>query len=115
MGKKDTFSTDTLTDSAYYILLSLLEPRHGYAIMQYIVELTDDEFTIGPATMYTLIKKFLKHDLIQLYDEQDRRKLYVVTDSGRKAVTADLERRQAMVNHGHEVIQMAEGKEKNEN
>ncbi|CAH1194281.1 hypothetical protein PAECIP111892_01536 [Paenibacillus auburnensis] len=68
-------AAEQLTDSAYYILLALFSPKHGYAIMKYIEELTDGEVKIGPATLYTLIKKMQKTNYILLNEDEDERRL----------------------------------------
>ena len=51
---------EALTDSTYLILLALLKPKHGYVIMKQIHELSQGTFEIGPATMYTILKKLTK-------------------------------------------------------
>ncbi|QGQ48601.1 PadR family transcriptional regulator [Metabacillus sediminilitoris] len=83
--------------------------------MKYIKELTDGYFTIGPATMYTLIKKLQDQQLIKLFkDEHDRRKTYVATEEGRRVLQNDLKKRQEMVTHGNLVIQLSEVKNHND-
>ena len=57
---KNNLSEYQLTDSGYYILLALLNPNHGYGIMKYVEEITAGEFIIGPATLYTTLKKCKK-------------------------------------------------------
>lgn len=57
---KISIEQNQLTDSGYYISLSLLEPKHGYGIMKYVEGLTEREFIIGPATLYTTLKKCKK-------------------------------------------------------
>lgn len=54
--KNNALESEQLTDPMYYILLSLLEERHGYAIMKFIEELTNGEVSMGPGTLYTLLK-----------------------------------------------------------
>ncbi len=49
-----------LTEPMYYILLSLIEPRHGYAVMQNIRVITEDRVKVGPGTLYALISRFEK-------------------------------------------------------
>ena len=51
MPKQDTFETEQLTDAAFYILLALIEPLHGYAIMKYIEQMTGVPGMIGPGTL----------------------------------------------------------------
>ncbi|EMT51733.1 PadR family transcriptional regulator [Brevibacillus borstelensis] len=101
LSRNNTFATEQLTDSAYYILLSLLTPRHGYGIMKYVEELTEGEVTIGPATLYTLIKKMQEAGYIVLGEgEDERRKTYTATEKGRTIIEGEINRRSRMVDHG---------------
>lgn len=98
MGRHDSLEMGELTDTAYYILLSLLEAKHGYLIMQTIEEMTSHQFSIGPASMYTTIKKLLSAELIQLYDDQDpKRKSYIATEKGIELLKKEVKRRREMV------------------
>ncbi|WP_153730275.1 PadR family transcriptional regulator [Sporosarcina obsidiansis] len=91
-------SFESLTDSVFYIMASLTEPRHGYAVMSLVEETTKGAFVIGPASLYTIIKKLLKEQLIVLHDESDsRRKVYVLTDIGRQTLETDIARRKVMI------------------
>ena len=95
----DILSTyEPLTDSMFYIMLALTKPRHGYAIMGFIEEKSNGIITIGPASMYTIIKKLLKADWIYLYDDSDsRRKVYLLTTEGRAVLAADLQVRKQII------------------
>ncbi|MEI3610006.1 PadR family transcriptional regulator [Pseudogracilibacillus sp. SO10305] len=89
---------EPLTDSMFYIMAAFTEPRHGYAVMKLIEDTTAGDFTIGPASLYTIIKKLMKENFIRLHDISDgRRKVYVLTELGRNALEWDLDRRKAMV------------------
>lgn len=91
-------TTDPLTDSTFNIMAALTQPRHGYAIMNMIDESTRGAITIGPASMYTIIKKLLKQEWIYLYDGTDsRRKTYLLTEKGRAVLQKDLEWRKLMI------------------
>ncbi|WP_245237497.1 PadR family transcriptional regulator [Paenibacillus ihuae] len=106
MSRNNSLQIEQLTDSAYYILLALYSPKHGYAIMKYIEELTDGEVKIGPATLYTLIKKMQKTNYILLNeDEDERRKTYQLTAKGEQIIAAEIERRLRMARHGQAAIQ----------
>lgn len=90
--------TEQLTDSMFYILTALTKPRHGYAIMNLIEETTDGTISIGPASMYTIIKKLLKQEWIYLHDKSDsRRKTYQLTKKGKKVLMKDLQVRKLMI------------------
>ena len=105
MSKNDTFESEQLTDAAYYILLSLVEKRHGYAIMQYIEKLTDGLIIIGPATLYTLLKKMNASELIEQKDlSNDRKKQYKITDRGLILLKNEVRRRTLMAKHGEEIL-----------
>lgn len=91
-------SLEQLTDSVFYIMAGLTVPRHGYAVMSLVEELTDGQVVIGPASLYTIIKKLMKQSYIELVDESDsRRKVYQLTEKGREVLMVDIERRKKMV------------------
>lgn len=90
--------SEQLTDSMFYIMAALTKPRHGYAIMSLIEESTNGAITIGPASMYTIIKKLLKQEWIYLHDGSDsRRKTYLLTDKGREVLEEDVKIRKLMI------------------
>ena len=55
----------SLTEQMYYILLALLEPRCGVDISQKAMEISRGRMQIGPGTLYTLLAKFEKEDMIK--------------------------------------------------
>ena len=91
-------TTEQLTDSMFYIMAALTKPRHGYAIMNLIEETTKGVITIGPASMYTIIKKLLKQEWIYLYDGSgSRRKTYLLTEKGREVLEENVKLRKLML------------------
>lgn len=105
MSKSNSLESEQLTDSMYYILLALLEERHGYAIMKFIEDLTNKEVIIGPGTLYTLLKKLSKANWIQLNSlDSDRTKVYEITNEGRAALINEFKRRKHMVEVGARVL-----------
>ena len=44
----DTAKYLPLTESTYYTLLALLEPLHGYGIMQKVDQLSEGTVAVGP-------------------------------------------------------------------
>src|SRR5699024_1303806 len=89
---------EPLTDSVFYIMSAFSEPRHGYAVMKLIEDTTEGTFVIGPASLYTIIKKLMKETYIELCDAPDsRRKVYVLTENGREALEWDIARRKVMI------------------
>lgn len=108
MSKTNSLESEQLTDSMYYILLALLDRRHGYAIMKFIEDLTKKEVCIGPGTLYTLLKKLSKANWIQLYSlDNERTKVYEITEEGRAALMNEFKRRKNMVDDGEKVLREA--------
>src|SRR5690625_2756697 len=88
-----------LTETTYYILLSLLEPAHGYIMMQKVEQLSDQKVKIAAGTMYGAIENLLKQQFIQSVKSKDkRRKTYVITEKGLEVLCLDCERMKHIVN-----------------
>ncbi len=82
-----------LTETVYYILLALLEPAHGYLIMQKVEELSDGAVRIAAGTLYGAIENLLKLKFIRPIESEDsRRKVYLITDQGKDILRLDFER-----------------------
>ena len=91
-------NNDQLTDSMFHIMAALTTPQHGYAIMNLIEKTSNGIISIGPASMYTIIKKLLQNEWIYLYDDSDsRRKVYLLTQKGRNVLAEDLKIRKLMI------------------
>lgn len=87
-----------LTETTYYILLALLEPAHGYLIMQKIEELSHGQVKIAAGTLYGAIENLIKLKFIKPVPSEDkRRKVYLITDKGREMLRLDLERMKHIV------------------
>jgi len=86
-------------EPGHLVLLSLAGgPRHGHAILADIAE--QFGITLGPGTLYGSITKLADLGLIVALDEDDRRRPYDITDTGRAALAAHLETQGAMVRLG---------------
>lgn len=99
-----------MSESAYYILLSLTEPRHGYGIMQHVEHMTEGRLQLGPGTLYGTLSRMEKDGIIRVVAEEERRKVYVVTDTGRELLGAELERLQELVANGVGALEVAKKK-----
>ena len=89
-----------MTEAAYYILLALTKPIHGYGMMQRIKELSGGRIAMGPGTLYGVLTRMNKDGWIQLTEEDGRRKNYTITDKGRQALQAEYHRLKMLVNDG---------------
>ncbi|GAA0309200.1 DNA-binding PadR family transcriptional regulator [Gracilibacillus halotolerans] len=87
-----------LTETTYYILLSLLEPSHGYMMMQKIEEMSNKRVKIAAGTMYGAIENLLKQQLIKSVKSSDkRRKTYAITEKGLEVLRLDCARMKHMI------------------
>ncbi|MGH9720981.1 MAG: PadR family transcriptional regulator [Bryobacteraceae bacterium] len=101
--------------AAFHILLSLSDQdRHGYSIMREIASRSGDGFRLGPATLYTTIKRLLADGLVEELDERpdpdmddQRRRYYRLTRFGRRVAKAELARLQSLVQHAR--VSLARG------
>ena len=97
MPRKDALTNGELNDSQFYILAALVEPRHGYAVMQMLMQVDSQHVHIGPATLYTTLKQLVEAGLLQRCDSDGPNKVYVITVEGRTRLTNEMARKRAMV------------------
>jgi DNA-binding PadR family transcriptional regulator len=71
-----------MSETMFYILLSLQQERHGYAIMHYVKELTKGRILLGAGTVYSSLGKLDSDGLIKSVREEERRKIYAITPVG---------------------------------
>ncbi len=81
-----------MTESGFYILFCLQSPQHGYGISRQVRELTGGAVSIGAGTMYGTLSRMEQDGLIRFYSEEDKRKLYQITELGREVLDAELGR-----------------------
>ena len=81
-----------MTETGFYILLCLLEESHGYGIVQKVAALTHGEIRLSPGTLYGSLSKMEKDGLILFMREEDKRKIYKITDLGRQVLDLEMKR-----------------------
>jgi DNA-binding PadR family transcriptional regulator len=89
-----------LSESTYYILLTLVEPLHGYGVMQKVEAISQGVVKIGPGTLYGAFSTLESEKLIKKVGEEERRKIYVLTEKGRRVLHAQIERLEVMTRNG---------------
>lgn len=95
-----------LTESTYYIMLTLVDPLHGYAVMQKIEEISKGAVKVGPGTLYGAFTSLEKEKLIVKVNEENRRKSYVLTPKGKKVLMNQIKRLEIMSQNGLSVIDL---------
>ena len=99
----DTNKYLPLTEATYYIMLSLMEPLHGYGVMQKVEEISQGTVKVGPGTLYGVFSNLEKEGLIVKVKEEDRRKSYALTHKGQQVLLTQIERLEIMSENGLDV------------
>lgn len=93
-----------LTETTFYVMLSLIEPGHGYVIMQKVEELSGGNVRIAAGTMYGAIENLTKQKLIEAVPTDDkRRKVYQLSEKGRSVLKLEVERLKYLVKVAEEI------------
>lgn len=97
-----------LTEATFYIMIALVEPLHGYGVMQKVERMSGGMVKIGPGTLYGVFDTLQKTGLIMMVKEEDRRKSYRLTRNGKNVLAAQIERLNTMVENGRDVLKYLE-------
>ena len=81
-----------MTETAFFILLCLRKPNHGYGIVQMVERMTDGGIKLTPGTMYGSLSKMEKDKVIRFVHEEEKRKIYQITDLGSEVLQIELKR-----------------------
>lgn len=93
-----------MSETAYYILLSLTDERHGYAVMQYVSGLTHGRINLGAGTLYGTLSKLEKANLVMITREENKRKYYKITALGESVLKNEIMRIEELYRNGREVL-----------
>lgn len=93
-----------MTETSFYILLCLREPNHGYGIVQKVKDITDGEIVLTPGTMYGSLSKMEKDGLIKFIREEDKRKIYKITELGNEVLGIELARIERLYRNIKEMV-----------
>lgn len=96
-----------LTESTYYILLSLYHPQHGYGIMQETERLSGGRVRLAAGTLYGALNSLCEKRWIQLLpiEAGSRKKKYQLTDTGLSVLKRELTRLEELVTNGRNILQ----------
>ncbi len=102
-----------LTEATYYIMLSLVEPIHGYGIMQNTEQISDGRVVLGPGTLYGALSKLEKEGIITQVKPSkvidSRRKYYILTEFGRQVLKLEYERIVKMKKESKQIVEKMGG------
>jgi DNA-binding PadR family transcriptional regulator len=91
------------------ILASLLDgPLHGYGIIKAVEDRSDHEVLLDPANLYRVLRRMRSARWIEeTATDDERRKTYSLTKTGRQVVAAELSRLERLL--GRALPSLAEG------
>jgi DNA-binding PadR family transcriptional regulator len=81
-----------MTETAFYILFCLQKPNHGYGIVQIVERMTNGAIRLAPGTMYGSLSKMEKDGVIRFIKEEDKRKIYEITELGLEILNIEINR-----------------------
>lgn len=79
-----------MTETAFYILFSLNEPRHGYGIIKEVEQLTVGRIKLGSGTIYGTLSKMQVDGLIDVFSDEERKTVYERTSIGNKILQREM-------------------------
>lgn len=95
-----------LTETSFFILLSLVTPKHGYAIIKEVDKMSEGRVRLAAGTLYTALRRMLESGWIERLDDSHpvggsaghERKLYQLTGFGQTLLNLETDRLKALVN-----------------
>jgi len=106
----DPLALSPLTESTYYILISLVEPLHGYGIIKKVRSLSKGRIVLSPGTLYGVLQNLMNYQLISLQHEEHTgrsKKVYQITPTGKMLARFEILRLKEMAEHGRTFLQHA--------
>jgi len=94
------YTIGPMTEAMYYVLLALMNPNHGYQLMNAISQVSNGRMQMGPGTLYGVLTRLQKDGLIVIVQDDGRRKVYAITETGKAALQEEYKRLIAMVQDG---------------
>ena len=93
-----------MTETAFYILLCLRRPNHGYGVVQAVERLTAGAIRLAPGTMYGSLSKMEKDGVIRFIREEEKRKIYQISELGEELLQIELQRIQRLYKIAQEAM-----------
>ena len=93
-----------MTETTFYTLLALLTPNHGYGIIKFIKNLTDERVKMGTGTLYTMLGRLVDDEMIEIVSEDDGKKTYRITQIGINLLKDEQKRLKKQCENGERIL-----------
>lgn len=97
-------TNNALTEAVYYILLALVDPMHGYGIMQQTATLSKGRVRLSAGTLYGALASLLDKGWIEQLPEEGCKKDYRITLAGREVLEQELLRLSELLENGRNTL-----------
>lgn len=103
---RDNIKGGALTEVTFLVLLSVYQPRHGYAIMQFIEEKTNGRLVLGAGTLYGALTSLEdKGWIIPCSNADGRKKEYFITNTGKEICNKEIIRLKELVKIAGDIME----------
>jgi DNA-binding PadR family transcriptional regulator len=110
--RPDGEETKPLSEPVLLILMSLSDrPRHGYALMKDIENLSQGRVRLSTGTLYGALRRLLQEEWIERFEQEDtarEKQAYRLTLVGRKQLQLELGRMRQLTRAASERMRMSE-------
>lgn len=107
------YGNEALTETTFLVLLSFTKPNHGYGVMQFLDEHTNGRVKPGAGTLYGIVNTLYKKGDIELYSEDNRKKIYLITEKGKEILKKEIVRLESNVKLGKKIMSGRDVNEEN--
>lgn len=97
----------TLSEPMYYVLLALMDECCGVDIMDKVAEISVGRVVVGSGTLYAMLDKFQKNNVIAETACQGRKRTYLITAYGKELLKAEYKRLQTLSSDGKKILEGA--------
>ncbi len=94
----------SITESTFFIMIALINKRHGYGIIKYLKE--KYSFQLGSGTLYGVLKNLESKKLINIYENS--KKEYKINTKGIKILNEEIERLKKQIEIGNNELKQGE-------
>lgn len=94
-----------MTETIFYTLLALLTPNHGYGIMKFVRELTNEHVKMGTGTLYTMLGRLVEDQMITVVNEEEGKKTYQITEEGKAILMMEVKRLRQQCENGEKILE----------
>ena len=102
---RDNIKGGALTEVTFYILLSLYQPKHGYAVMQFVEDKTNGRLSLGAGTLYGALTSLQNKGWIEPCENgESRKKEYKITAHGKQVAEKELLRLKELLQVASEIV-----------